>query len=122
MRNIPAKYLPDHLLGIEFWIVGRQEEKGEPWISLRVFLYRFSMMKSYVIENHDDGAARVAMTDDGKKCLECLHISRSGDVSCQDAVSEIDRSKQGSTLFRPKAHRNDGLYSFLRPHAGSGRN
>lgn len=81
-----AKNLPYHFLGIQFRIIGRQEQKREPRISFQAFLYDLSMMKADVIENHNNRSPGIAFSNRGKECEKCFRVSCISDPAGQDAI------------------------------------
>jgi len=86
MGDISTENLPDHLLRIEFWVIRRKKEKGEPRVLFQRFLYGFGMMESDIVENHDNAPPRIPLPDQGKECLKSSCVSGFSDLSGEYAA------------------------------------
>lgn len=120
MSDLPAKNLPHHFLGVQFRIIGGQEQEGKPWVSFQVFPYRLGMMKSNIVQNQNDWPPRITLANRGQEGLKGFPVSRIRDLPGKDAVFQVNGPEERTALLCPKPCRNDGLLSFQCPHARKG--
>lgn len=77
-------------------------------------------MESDIIQNNDDFASRVTLSNSIKKCFEGGGIAGGGNLSDKLPVFQIYRSQESFSFFLSEVHGNNRLFADFGPHSGSG--
>ena len=85
MGDRPAHDLPYHLLRIKLWLVGRQEQQAQSRVFMVKRLERLGVVKTDIVEEYNDRAARIPVEDNFQEITKGLGIAALRNMAQQSA-------------------------------------